>query len=400
MLLIARRYLLSRKSHSVVNIIAWVSILSLLLPVAAVIVLLSIFNGFGVMIADMESAIEGDLTVSRRQGKLFEMSEIDRRGVAECRGVEAMSFVTEQMLLMEHRGESAVVTLRGVDDEYHNVVEIEESVNIGEFDLSDGKIVVGHSLASKLGMRSLYDTHIELFALKTGRLQSIIPASSYTSATATLAGVMLLDQESEDRYAFSSQSVVNHLLGREGVASRVVIAVEKGYDVESVRSAVEGVVGDEYRVQLRSELNPAIHQIVRYEKMGVLLICSFVMILASFSLLGALTMLILEKQGDITTLRSIGFSRPAIARIFTLEGLLIGGVAIVVGVILGVGVSLVQQHFGIVELPSRSMVVTPYPVELHWGDVAGVVIIASAITLSITLLVVRRVLWSKLNAKI
>ncbi len=398
MLLIARRYLLSPKSHSVVNIIAWVSVLSLLLPVAAVIVLLSVFNGFGVMIGEMESRLEGDLTLRLREGKLFEMSAIDVEAVRGVEGVEALSFITEQTLLVEYRGESAVVTLRGVDGEFLETVDIEDGVEYGEFSTHDGGIVMGRALVSKLGIRSLRDIEVDIYALKMGRLQSLIPTGAYTSAKGALKGILLLDQESEERYAFASQEMVNQLLGREDVASRVSIALDgdgRGNaerETERIRHAIETIVGEDFRVERREELNPAIHQIVRYEKMGVLLICSFVMLLASFSLLGALTMLIIEKSGDIETLRAIGFDRGGVARIFTLEGVLISGVAIFVGVVLGVVVTLVQQHFGVVELPSSSMASVAYPVELHIGDVIGVIAIASGIAITITLFVVNRAL--------
>ncbi len=397
MLLIARRYLLSQKSHSVVNIIAWVSIVSLLIPVAAVIILLSVFNGFEGMISQMESQIEGDLTLRLREGRNFAMSEVNSAGLRETEGVRELSFMTEQMMLIEHNDQSAVVTLRGVDENFAQTLPIEESVRYGAFDLSAGGVILGRAMVSKLGVRSLNDIELGLYALKTGRLQSYLPMGSYNSTKGRLSGVMILDQQSEERYAFAAQSTVNELIGSEGEATRLAIALDKGADIETIRERVESIVDAKFRVESRSELNPTLYQIIKYEKMGVLLICSFVMLLASFSLLGALTMLILEKNGDLVTLRAIGLNHNAIKRIFAMEGMLISSVAIAVGTVIGVSITLMQQHFGFVELPSSTLAVTAYPVELRLGDILSVVTIAIIISLSITMLVVRQMLGRALK---
>ncbi len=390
MLLIARRYLLSAKSHSVVNIIAWVSILSLLLPVAAVIVLLSIFNGFGQLISQVERGLDGDLTLRLVDGKFFAMSDVDKERIEAVEGVRTLSFVTEQTLLVEHQGQSAVVTMRGVDDNFPEAVEIDSAILYGEFSLDEEAVVLGHSLALRLGVRSIQDIEIELHALKMGRLSSLIPTGQHATSHGTLRGTFQLDQESEERYAFTSQEALNALIGREGVASRIAVAIADEADIERVRTDIKRVVGEEFRVERREELNAAIHQIIRYEKMGVLLICSFVMILASFSLLGALTMLILEKRGDVATLRAMGMSWRGVERIFSTEGLLISGVACGVGGVLGIALTLLQQHLSLITLPSSSMATTPYPVELHAGDVVVVVAIAAAISLIVTQVVVKR----------
>ncbi len=393
MLWVARRYLLSPKSHSVVNVIAWVSLVSLLLPVAAVVILLSVFNGFGDMLSMMDRSIEGDLTLRLREGRLFAMEGVDRDALRGVDGVEALSFVSEQSLLLGYQGRSAVVTLRGVDAEYPLVVALDDGIIAGWFDpAQESTLLIGREVASRLGIRSLRGVEIELMSLRSSPLQGMLNIGSESHARATLSGIFGLDEQSDDRYVYSSQSVANQLLGREGVASRVSIKLREGADLERVRAEVLSIVGDRYRVESRGELNPTLYEIVRYEKLGVLLICSFVILLASFTLMGSLSMLIIEKRGEVSTLRAMGASRRSIYRLFFSEGAIIGGVAIVVGVVIGCGVTLAQQLWGFVELPSSSFERIPYPILLQWGDIVVVVAIASTIVVAISALVTRGML--------
>ncbi|MFI3304907.1 MAG: FtsX-like permease family protein [Rikenellaceae bacterium] len=400
MLLIARRYLLSTKSHSVVNIIAWVSLVSLLLPVAAVVVLLSIFNGLGSMVSSVESYVEGDLTLRLRDGRHFSIEEMEAQGLRSVDGVESLSYVSDQMALVSYGGNNSLVTLRGVDESYVDVVSIADRLYAGDFETSDADqplIILGNTLAAHLGARSLGQSSVELMSLRGSKLQSAMGLSRESHASATLSGILTLDPEYEERYAYTSLESVNALIGRDGDATRLSIKVSPQESVESVRRDIEGVVGGDFRVERRSELNPTLHQIIRYEKFGVGLISSFVMLLASFSLIGALTMLIIEKSDDIATLRSMGMSRRSVEMTFFEEGALISCCAIVAGVVLGSAVTLAQQCWGFVELPSSTMAGLAYPVELRIADVASVVIMSLTITLSISWIVSRRMV--KLRAR-
>ncbi len=406
MLLIARRYLLSTKSHSVVNIIAWVSLLSLLLPVAAVVILLSIFNGLGAMVSDIERYVEGDLTLRLREGRHFSIEELEADRLRSIDGVEALSFVSDQMALLSCGDNNSLVTLRGVDRFYGDVVGIEERLYTGDFTThtkeEDGEsgmsVILGHTLAAKLGARSVGRSVVEAISLKTSRLQRAIGVGRESRVSATLAGILSLDPEYDERYAYTSIEDVNSLIGREGVATRVSIKVNDRYKLEETKRDIEAIVGDRYRVEGRSELNPTMHQIIRYEKLGVLLISSFVMLLASFSLIGALTMLIIEKSDDITTLRAVGMTRGGIESIFFKEGLLIGGVAIAIGVALGSLVTLAQQYFGMVELPTSSMTRIAYPVDLQLSDVVSVMAIALVLTVTISRIISRKMVGSRINS--
>ncbi len=398
MFFIARRYLFSPKSHSVVNIISIVSLFSLLLPVAAVVVLLSVFNGFGAMIGSMDRAMESDLTLTLVEGKLFDEREIDKARLTQISGVEALSYSTEQLMLLEYKGQTKLLTLRGVEADYTNVLSVADHIAVGQFATEVDSldcIVVGGTVTTNFGIRALNGVNFTLYSLKTGRLHSMLPTGSFSSCDAKLSGVLLLDQASEERYGYVSRRLINGMLGDEYALSRVMFRLSDGADMERVRREILGVVGEGYELRSRQEMNPALYEIIKVEKLGVLLICSLVMVLASFSLVGALAMLIIEKRGDIMTLRSIGATRRDIRNIFLTEGLLISGVAIAFGVILGVGVTLAQHYFGFVELPVSSMLTQSYPVELQWSDVVNVVAIALLISAVLSQIVVRRMMQPK-----
>lgn len=377
-----------------VNIISVVSLVSLLIPVAAVIVLLSVFNGFGSLVGELSRAVDSDLTIMLREGRMFGEGDVDCEELRAIDGVEAVSLVTEQMMLVEYRDQSRLLTFRGVDEDYLDVVPIETMVSVGRFEVELGdleRVVLGSSVASGLGIRSLYDTDLRLYALRSGALQSLLPmAGRVEQSVAQLAGVVLMDQEAEERYGYASRRLINRLSGSEGRASRVVIKLAKGADKERVRGVVERGVGAQFKVVSREELNPALYDIIKYEKLGVLLICSLVMLLASFSLVGALAMLIIEKRGDMSRLRAMGATRGELRQIFIIEGGLISGVAIVGGVVLGSIVSLAQQWFGFVKMPQGSMLGANYPVDLQVVDVLTVVVIASVIAMVLTQMVVRK----------
>ncbi len=215
-------------------------------------------------------------------------------------------------------------------------------------------------------------------------------------SNAKLAGILLVDEESEMRYGYASQRLVNMLIERENVASRIAVRVDGESSINRVQRDIQLIVGESFKVEQRSQLNPTIYQIIRYEKMGIALICGFVMMLASFSLLGALTMLIIEKSSDIGTLRAMGATHSTIKRIFLLEALLISGAAIVGGSILGIGVTLAQEWFGFVSLPSSTMMITTYPVKLLFSDVVGVVVGAAIIASTLSYMVINVVLQKRL----
>ena len=227
----ARRYLFSPKSRSVVNLISGLSVVAVAMPVAAMIILLSVFNGFESLVKSMYSAFDADLTVSARLGQTFPADAIDTAAVARIPGVEAFSFVLEQSALLEHAGRQATATVRGVDDAYAAVFPLDSVVSAGEYRVRLGdieRLVMGQSMTYMLGIRSLADADVNVYAVRRGSFSSLLPFDNYTRRTVPLGGVYSLDLETERTYVLASLRLAQELFSHPGRVSGLVVRLRRG----------------------------------------------------------------------------------------------------------------------------------------------------------------------------
>lgn len=391
-LFFARRYLFSPQSRSVVNLISGLSVAAVAMPVAAMIILLSVFNGFETLVRSMYSAFDADLSITPRQGLTFPAAELDTAAVRRVPGVGAVSFTLEQSALLEHGGRQATATVRGVDDAYGDVFALDDAVTAGEWRVRLGdleRLVVGQSMAYMLGIRSLADADVTLYAVRRGRFSSLLPMENYTRRTVPVGGAFTLDLQTERQYVLSSLRLAQELFNYPGRASALVVRLAPDADVREVKRVVARIAGDGFRVRTRDELRASFYRIMTYEKWGIFFIALLVLLIASFSVVGALSMLIVEKRKEIETLRALGAATPLVRAIFRREGYLICGLGAVLGVVLGVGTSLLQQHFGLIEIPAETFLTKSYPVEFRFGDLAVVLTAFAAVAWVLSNLTVR-----------
>ncbi len=386
-LLFAHRYLFSKKSHSVINIISGVSVFAIAMPVAAMIILLSVFNGFEGLIREMASSFDADLTVTPREGSGFAAERLDTAALRRVEGVEAMSFTVEQNAMLEYKGQQASVTVRGVDDDYDRVLPIREAISTGEYSVRLGdydRAVIGQGMAYSLGIRSLAAEPLKIYALRRNSFSTLIPLGGYSRREVDIAGVFLLDAASEQQYLLTSLRLARSLFDLEGRATALLVRVGEPAQLSAVQRRIQEIAGDGFEVRTRYELRSTFYDIMTYEKWGIFFISLLVLLIASFSMVGALSMLIIEKRADIRTLRALGADGRLIRRIFIGEGLLIGALGALGGTLLGVGVTLVQQTFGLIEIPVETFVTRSYPVRLEIADLLAVLgafaVVATAIT--------------------
>ena len=388
--LFARRYLFSSQSRSVVNLISGLSVAAVAMPVAAMIILLSVFNGFESLVKSMYSAFDADLTVSPRQGQTFAQRDLDTAALARIPGVGALSFTLEQSALLEHGGRQATATIRGVDDAYGAVFQLGDAVSAGEWRVRLGdleRLVVGQSMAWMLGIRSLADADVTLYAVRRGSFSSLLPLENYTRRTEPVGGVYTLDLETERTYVLASLRLAQELFGYPGRASALVVCLAPGADAAAVRKAVAEAAGDGFRVRTRDELRASFYRIMTYEKWGIFFIA--LLVLASFSVVGALAMLIVEKRDDISTLRALGADTGLVRAVFRTEGFLICGLGAVAGMTLGVAATLAQQYFGLIEIPAETFLTKSYPVEFRPTDLAVVAASFAAVAALLSNITVR-----------
>ncbi len=390
--LFARRYLFSRKSRSVINLIAGVSCFALAMPAAAMVILLSVFNGFDGLIRSMASTFDADLTLSLRQGTSFNVTELDTEAMKRIEGVRSLSPVFERKVMMGFESGRIAATLRGVDDGYDRTVPLGEALYAGHFEVTRGDVdcaILGRSLAYELGFRYYGDDPpIEIYALGRGSFSSLLPMDAFNRRKAQVSALFMLDAQTEGQYVITSLRLARDLFDAQDLATAIMVRLDDGADEKRVREELLRIAGEDFRARNRYEMNPMLYRMITAEKRGIFLITLLVLIVASFSAVGALVMLIIDKRDDVETLRALGAPTPFIRRIFICEGLLIGAVGGGAGLLLGLLLSLGQQHFGWIAMPADNFVISSYPVIFRWTDfiaaAAALVAVVSVVSVATT----------------
>ena len=370
----ARRYMFSPKSHSVINIIAWVSLIAVAVPTAAMIILMAVFDGLSEAVAELNSAIDGDMEVVARRGQTMEYSTSDLDVIAEVEGVQAVAPYLEQSVIASSAGRRITLTLRGVERSYSDVMALEQLIAVGSIEsIYSGDIVLGTALCSSLGLYGI-GTQIELYALNRRQISTLLPMGGISRMTTYLGGAVNGNEEISSTLAIAELNRVQSLLNYPNRASAIAIKVAEGFDTKDVIASLEEVIGEEKKVVTRDEKNASINAILKMEKYAILLIGALIILIATFSIVGTVIMLITEKQRDIAILKALGASKSLIRNIFVGEGVLLTTIGCLVGTILGCCVALLQQHYNFVKIPGDSFL-QGYPVSLNIGDVALIVMI-------------------------
>lgn len=389
---IARRYLFSPKSRSVINLIAALSVAAVAIPVAAMIVLLSVFNGFDRLLRQSHSLFDADLLLAPRVGQVIALDSLDASLLDRLDGVEEWAAQLEQQVLLEHAGQRTVTTLRGVDDRYMAVVPLDRTITYGEGMVRLGdleRLIMGETLAVQLGIRSLADADVRLYAVRRGNFSTLLPIASYTTRTVPVGGMFRGGNIDETGFVLASLRLAQGLFDREGMISSLIVRCNSEEATEAVRQRLEAAWGDRMQITTRDERHASLYRLARYEKWGIFFIGLLVLIVASFSVVGALTMLMIEKRNDRATLRALGATEGLLRSIFLREGLLICGLGGAIGLVLGVGLSLVQQHFGLIRMPADSFMIAFYPVDFRLEDLLLVVLAFAPVAWCLSELTVR-----------
>ncbi|MBE6175131.1 MAG: ABC transporter permease [Rikenellaceae bacterium] len=392
----ALRYLISPKSHSVINIIASVSLLSMAVPVAAMVILLSVFNGFEGLVRDLYKAVDADIEI-RSTHLLRSDDDALRSRIAECDGVDALSFVVERQAMLCYRDNRTTVQLRGVDADYDKVVPIEEFVSLGDARVEVGdfdRLLVGEGVAYDLGIYSTAAGDVRVMSLGGGAIGSLLPTMAMRSEVLEVCGTFIIDQQHASSFALTSLRAADGLFGCEGTADAVLVRVEEGNSSRRVVEALQQRLGEGYSVISREEKNSAFYAIMRYEKWGVFLVSLLVLLVASLSIIGTVVMLIIEKRDEQTTLRSMGADNALLRGVFVREGLLLSGIGGAIGLVVGIAITLAQQHFGFVKMPNGNFLIENYPVELQALDLVVIFVtfiaVAAAISTVATSIMIKR----------
>ena len=403
-LLFASRYLHSKKSLSVINTTATVSSVAVGVAVAAMVILMSVYNGFDTLLRDIYDTIEADITITPAKGKTFEMEAYDWESLAtEVEGVGATSLVLKENIMAEYKGRQMFATVCGVDDNYPNVVPLADDDQLwyGKWQLKHGQVrkaVVGRTIDELFAdgysvKNTAFHERLTLHALRRENFSPLLPMGAIKSHKVRHAGTLNNDSSRElTNYVFVSIDVAQELLTAADRASEVVVRVADGAKIEQVQQRLADRLGDQWVVKNRYELNDSLYKAMRFEKWSIFFILLLVTLIAAVSIVGSLMMLIIEKKGDIDTLYAIGARRSLVRQIFKTEGVLIGARGIAGGLVLGLAVAVAQMKLGLIRMPGSTFIIDFYPVEIRPLDILGVVVAVALVTIVITNLTVSRMI--------
>lgn len=402
-LFVAKRYLFAKKSHNVINIISLISAVGIAIGTTALVVVLSVYNGFEGLVKGIYSTYEADLVIEPARGKFFTPEGEGFDAVWGDPRVESVSEVLEENVFLTYAGRQSVAVLKGVDSVYLSKPHLDESVVEGEFALKVKGVdhaVVGRGLARELGLRPHFLDALEVYYPKRDAddiLLMMNPMASLSKEILFPSGVVKGDQNVEKSHLFVSIEKARSLLDCSGEVSSLEIIIREVEDVDAVQAKFEEALGEGFMVKNRYQQNETIYKMMTYEKVAIYMILLFIIIVVSCNVFGSLTMLIIEKTDDIHTLESMGASHKLIRNIFALEGWLITFLGMICGVVLGVILCWIQQYFGVIKMPG-SFIVNSYPVVVNWIDIVITVVGVSLVGFIITALPAWRVL-PKLLAK-
>ena len=388
---IAGRYLFAKKSHNVINIISAISAIGMAVGTAALIIILSVYNGFDSLVRSLMSNVEPDLMITPAAGKTFVPKGDTYDWIYDQPAVKSMCCVLQEQVFINYDGKQSLAKAKGVDWIYEEESPIRSHIKEGEFKLHKGDIpmaAVGAGLAHEMGIRSHFLSPVEVYyPSRTRRISMANPAASIESINVWPSCLFSVNSEIDHDLIILPIEQMRELLEYTDEVSAVEIRTMEGTSAKTLAELQEEIasrLGQDFKVRNRFQQNESLYKMMKYEKMAIYMILIFVIIIIAFNIFGSLTMLMIEKREDIMTLRSMGAGESLIRRIFILEGWLISLSGLAAGLVLGIGFSLFQQHFGFIKMPGH-FVVQAYPVILSWSDIlltaAGVASIGYIIAL-------------------
>ena len=399
---IALRYLRSKKSHSAVNIISIVSVCGVIVATAAIVCVLSVFNGFSKLIHSKLSMLDADIAITATLGKTIADADsvaAVARGVA---GVEMALPVVEDNALAMFFNYQMPVTLKGVPNGYDSLTNIRGTIIDGKYLLDDGisqysVIAIGPALS--LNVRPDYLKMVSLYTpRRRGNINLANPATALRSDSVFVSGVFQIEQNKYDRNTmFVSIEMARRLFDYTTQATAVELRLAPGANEPAVMAALTDALGEQYVVKNRLMQQAEAFRMVNIEKWVTFLLLGFILVIATFNVIGALSLLIIEKTDSIDTFRNLGASNKLISRIFVMEGWVISFTGTVLGIALGLVLCLLQEHFGLIEMQGNAatLIITAYPVAVQWTDVLVVLALSvavGALTSLVTKLIMRRIL--------
>lgn len=394
---IAKRYLFSKKSHNAINIISAISVVGVGVVTAAMVIVLSVFNGFEGLVISLYDISEPPVRISPALGKTLNLDTFPMAEVLAIEGVTETVEVLEESCLLRYRDRQYFARIKGVTDNYV------EATGIGNM-MADGSGLLHSQGASRIIMGAGVAYHLEagindpinpleIYVPRRGVRTSIDPSKAFQMQQVFPSGIFSVQQDFDLGYVIAPLAFTRKLLEHQNAVSSIEVYIAEDAAMDEVRDRLYNLLGDDYEVKDRYQQNELLYKIMKSEKWAVFLILAFILVISVFNVIGSLTMLILDKRKDINILRSMGADEPLIRRVFILEGLFISMSGALGGLVLGLLVCWAQIKFGFVPLNSSgNYVIQAYPVEIQAMDVVYVLLTVLCIGLLAAWLPVAKVI--------
>jgi lipoprotein-releasing system permease protein len=371
-LYIARRYLFAKKSRNAINIISAVSVTGVAVGTMALIIVLSVFNGLESMVSSIFNTFDPDLKITAAQGKTFIPDSSKLILLENTEGLSGYSLTIEENALLKYDDRQYIATVKGVDDHYGMVTGLDSAMWEGDFILTSGNgrpwAVLGMGVARNLGARISFITPLNIWVPRRTGSVSLNPENAFINRFIFPSGIYEVEQEFDSKYVFIPITFARGLFEYDKEVSSVEIKLDEKAETAKVQKEIKQIFGNSFVVKNRYEQQEIFYKVMRSERLAIFFILTLILIIASFNIIGSLTMLIIEKERDIEILKSLGADNGLIRKIFIFEGWLISIIGAIIGLITGFILCWLQQRFGLIKLQGNSLIIDAYPVLLKIKD--------------------------------
>lgn len=376
---IARRYLFAKKSHNIINIISLISLVGVATGVTALVIVLSVFNGFDSLISKLYSAFDAEVKIQLAEGKTFSINQPDIETLRKHEGIAVFTEVLEENALFYYREKQHIGIIKGVSNNYTELTGIDSMMVDGNFKLwfgSQPMAIMGQGVAYYLNANLAHFDPLVVYMPKRGRTTSLSPEKNFIEKAIMPSGVFAIELEFDSQYVIVPIEFTRKLLDYSDEVTAIEIKLKPGVKEDHFIREAENILGKNYKVLNRFQQNEVLYRTMKSEKLAIGMILTLILIIASFGIIGSLSMLIIDKRKDVETLRSMGADNTLIQKIFMAEGMLISFGGTIIGTILGLLICWLQITFKLVRLQGNgNFIIDAYPVDIQIVDISVILLV-------------------------
>jgi len=384
--LFAWRYFKAKKSTNAINIISLISIGAIIIGTAALILMMGVFNGLEGLVKSLYSSFYSEMNISAAGGKTITVTSEQLQKLKGLNGIKNFSMVVEEKGLLQNGNYLSVVVLKGVDENYKYVTGVADHLIRGNYNLgteNDARLILGAGVENAVGVLSDRNLlALMIYLPKRNSSELIDPMQNISADSINTSGTFVIQQDFDNKYAITNLEFVKRMLGLQSTQySAIEISLNDASSVNNIKKDLQKIFGSGYKVETRYEQNQSLYSIMRAEKWVIYAVLVLIMVIFSFTLVSSLTMLVIEKEKDISVLHALGGNRDFIQRIFLSAGLLITFIGAGCGILLALLIAWLQVNYKLIPLSGESFLIDYYPVTLKLGDLLLVAVTVIVIAL-------------------